>query len=67
MAAILGPWIHSSEELSYAGEAQFTADAALDLDAFHLRLFDRWLKGVDNGVDREPPLWRIQSYCSIQG
>ena len=53
---IVGPWIHSSENLSYAGEAQFTADAALDLEAFHLRWFDHWLKGVDNGVDREPPV-----------
>lgn len=53
---IVGPWIHSSEDQSYAGEAQFTPDAALDLDAFHLRWFDRWLKGIDNGVDREPPV-----------
>jgi putative CocE/NonD family hydrolase len=53
---IVGPWIHSAENLSYAGEAQFTPDAALDLDAFHLRWFDHWLKGVDNGVDREPPV-----------
>ena len=53
---IVGPWIHSSENLSYAGEAQFTDDAALDLQAFHLRWFDHWLKGVDNGVDREPPV-----------
>ncbi|MCX6627467.1 MAG: CocE/NonD family hydrolase, partial [Candidatus Solibacter sp.] len=53
---IVGPWIHSSENLSHAGEAQFTADAALDLQAFHLRWFDHWLKGVDNGVDREPPV-----------
>jgi putative CocE/NonD family hydrolase len=53
---IIGPWIHSSENLSYAGEAQFTDDAALDLTAFHLRWFDHWLKGVDNGVDREPPV-----------
>jgi putative CocE/NonD family hydrolase len=53
---IVGPWIHSSENYDYAGEAQFTPDAALDLSAFHLRWFDRWLKGVDNGVDREPPV-----------
>jgi len=53
---IIGPWIHSSENLSYAGEAQFTADAALDLNAFQLRWFDRWLKGIDNGVDEEPPV-----------
>ena len=53
---IIGPWIHSSENRSYAGEAQFTDDAALDLWAFHLRWFDHWLKGIDNGVDREPPV-----------
>ena len=53
---IVGPWIHSSENRSYAGKAQFTEDAALDLQAFQLRWFDRWLKGIDNGVDREPPV-----------
>ncbi|HXB69772.1 MAG TPA: CocE/NonD family hydrolase [Candidatus Acidoferrales bacterium] len=53
---IVGPWIHSSETISYAGEAQFTEDAALDLQAFQLRWFDHWLKGIDNGVDREPPV-----------
>jgi putative CocE/NonD family hydrolase len=53
---IVGPWIHSSENLSYAGEAQFTDDAALNLNALTLRWFDHFLKGVDNGVDREPPV-----------
>ncbi len=53
---IVGPWIHSSENYNYAGIAQFTDDAALDLQAFHLRWFDHWLKGIDNGVDREPPV-----------
>lgn len=53
---IVGPWIHSSEHLDYAGEAQFTPDAALDRAEFQLRWFDRWLKGLDNGVDREPPV-----------
>jgi uncharacterized protein len=53
---IVGPWIHSSENHDYAGQAQFTPDAALDLWTFHLRWFDHWLKGIDNGVDREPPV-----------
>ena len=53
---IVGPWTHSRPSLSYAGDAQFTPDAAIDLNAFELRWFDRWLKGVDNGVDREPPV-----------
>jgi putative CocE/NonD family hydrolase len=53
---IVGPWIHSAENRDFAGQAQFTEDAALDLWAFHLRWFDHWLKGIDNGVDREPPV-----------
>jgi putative CocE/NonD family hydrolase len=52
----VGPWIHSSEGVSHAGEAQFTEDAALNLRDFHLRWFDHWLKGIDNGVEREPPV-----------
>jgi len=53
---IIGPWIHSGEGQSSAGEAQFTAEAALDLAEFQRRWFDRWLKDIDNGVDREPPV-----------
>jgi len=53
---IVGPWTHSRPGLSYAGDAQFTEDAAIDLNAFELRWFDHWLKGIDNGVDREPPV-----------
>lgn len=53
---IVGPWIHSAENRDFAGQAQFTEDAALDLWAFHLRWFDHWLKGIDNGVNRELPV-----------
>ena len=53
---IVGPWIHSSENLDYAGDAQFTADAALDRPALYVRWFDHWLKGIDNGIEREPPV-----------
>ena len=53
---IVGPWIHSSEHQNWAGEAQFTEDAKIDIQAFELRWFDRWLRGIQNGVDREPPV-----------
>jgi uncharacterized protein len=53
---IVGPWTHSRPSASYAGEAQFTPDAAIDLNAFELRWFDHWLKGIDNGVEREAPV-----------
>jgi len=53
---IIGPWTHGGQARHYAGEAEFTADAALDFDAWRLRWLDRWLKGVPNGVDREAPV-----------
>lgn len=53
---IIGPWTHGGQTRSYAGVAQFTPDAALDFTAWRLRWLDRWLKGVDNGVEREAPV-----------
>ncbi len=52
----LGPWTHGGQTLSFAGEAEFGPDAALDFNHIRLRWFDRWLKGVDNGIDREAPV-----------
>jgi hypothetical protein len=44
-------------ELSYAGDVEFGREAALpSFDELHLRWFDRWLRGVDNGLDAEAPL-----------
>jgi hypothetical protein len=53
---IVGPWIHSRPGVSFAGDAQFTPDAAIDLNAFEQRWFDHWLKGIDNAVEREAPV-----------
>ncbi len=53
---IMGPWTHGGQTLSYAGEAEFGPEARLDFNAFRLRWFDRWLKGIANGVDQEAPV-----------
>ena len=53
---IMGPWTHGGQTQSYAGEAEFGPEAALDFNALRLRWFDHWLKGKDNGVDRDPPV-----------
>jgi uncharacterized protein len=56
---IMGPWTHGTynTELSCAGDADLGADAALpSMDEMHLRWFDRWLKDVDNGIEREAPV-----------
>jgi uncharacterized protein len=53
---IMGPWTHGGRTRSSAGEAEFGPDAAIDFYPFEMRWFDRWLKGIDNGIDREPPV-----------
>jgi hypothetical protein len=57
--ALVGPWTHGSKtvELSYAGDVELGPDAALpSFDEVHLRWYDRWLRGVDNGLDGDAPL-----------
>jgi len=57
---ILGPWTHGDRSLTWAGDVDFGAEATLDdqlaRDYWELRVrwFDHWLRGIDNGVDREP-------------
>jgi uncharacterized protein len=55
---IMGPWIHSVAPIgqSFAGDVDFGPDAAIDYDGLRLRWFDRWLKGLDSGIDQEPPV-----------
>jgi putative CocE/NonD family hydrolase len=53
---IIGPWTHGGQTRSNAGEAEFGPEAAIAFNELRLRWFDRWLKGIDNGIDREPPV-----------
>jgi putative CocE/NonD family hydrolase len=53
---VIGPWTHGAQESAFAGEAEFTPDAALDFNAWRERWFDRWLKNKDNGIEREAPV-----------
>jgi predicted acyl esterase len=46
---LAGPWAHAAVETSSPGPN-------IDLVPEMVRWWDRWLKGVDNGVDREPPI-----------
>ena len=69
---IIGPWTHMNFSGSFP-EREFGwggSSAAIDLTGIHLRWFDRWLRGMDNGIDKEPPVmlfvmgvdeWRTES------
>lgn len=57
---LLGPWNHGGAARGNPiGEVDFgmrSTGALIDLDGILLRWFDRWLRGVDNGVEREAPV-----------
>jgi putative CocE/NonD family hydrolase len=54
---LMGPWTHGGWGVSYAGDVDFGPDAVLDdYNGLRLRWFDRWLKGIDNGIDRQMPV-----------
>ena len=51
----LGPWGHTAAATRLGPlETDFGPSAITDLERAYLRWLDRWLKGVDNGIDREP-------------
>lgn len=55
---LVGPWSHVKSRYpdSRYADIDFGSHAAVDMDAEHLRWFDHWLKGIDNGADQDPPV-----------
>jgi putative CocE/NonD family hydrolase len=55
---LLGPWVHGVDNTgkTRSGEREFGSIAAIDYDDVVLRWMDHYLKGLDNGVDREKPV-----------
>ncbi len=55
---VIGPWRHGTPRLDRIreGELDFGVNAGLDHDAVLLRWFDFYLKGEENGLDREEPV-----------
>jgi uncharacterized protein len=54
---LMGPWLHGMLTQGWSGDVDFGPDAAIEgYDDLRLRWFDRWLKALDTGIDREPPV-----------
>ncbi len=53
---IIGPWTHCNGESSKSGDLDFGPQAIIDIDALALRWFDYWLKDIDDGIMKEPPV-----------
>jgi uncharacterized protein len=58
---LMGPWTHMGlrNTLSWANDVDFGPDSVFGFDRFNPeqeRWFDRWLKGMANDVEAEPPI-----------
>ena len=51
---VVGPWGHTDTASRTLGALDFGPAAIVDLQTQYLRWFDYWLKGVDNGILKEP-------------
>jgi predicted acyl esterase len=52
---LIGPWLHGRfKETNKSNEMEYPENAKFAMDAHMLRWFDHYLKGIDNGVTREP-------------
>lgn len=54
---IIGPWAHAVNTSRELAGIDYGPDSLLDLDGLQCRWFDHWLKGEQNGVMEEPPVW----------
>lgn len=52
---LIGPWLHGGlPKLNTIGEMTYPENARFDTQSHMLRWFDHWLKGGDNGIEKEP-------------
>ncbi len=51
---LIGPWLHGGAKGNKIAELTFPEQAAFDVDSHMVRWFDHYLKGIDNGVERDP-------------
>lgn len=72
---IIGPWTHGAQDTQKSGERDFGPTAPIDYDELILRWMDHYLRGVNNGVEKEAPVrifvmgantWRDEEQWPLQ-
>jgi predicted acyl esterase len=54
---VIGPWLHGRLNKGYqVGDLTYPKEAAWPETEHMVRWFDHWLRGVDNGVQQDPPV-----------
>ncbi len=52
---VMGPWGHGVVTGPF-GDLDFGPDSVVEFRELQLRWLDHWLKGINNGVEKDPPL-----------
>jgi putative CocE/NonD family hydrolase len=52
---VIGPWTHTSRGSRLLG-FDYGSSAQIDWNGYMCRFFDHYLKGVDNGLENDPPV-----------
>jgi putative CocE/NonD family hydrolase len=52
---LVGPWVHSVNQ-RVSGHLDFGEAAVVGIDGMTRRWMDRWVKGMKNNVEKEPPV-----------
>jgi putative CocE/NonD family hydrolase len=72
---VIGPWGHTGLGRRFRGTIDFGPNAELDIFIERIRWFDYWLKGRQNGVDKDAPVrifvmgdnkWRDEEYWPLR-
>jgi putative CocE/NonD family hydrolase len=53
---VIGPWPHAVNRERELNGVDFGEQAVIALGDYVVRFFDRWLRHIDNGIDREQPV-----------
>lgn len=53
---IIGPWGHRINQSTKFDGIDFGPSAVIDFEGIQKRWFDRWLLGVENGIEKEAPV-----------
>ncbi len=53
---LMGPWAHGLGGPGVLGELDFGKEALVDIEREKKRWLDRFVKGIKNGIDKEPPV-----------
>jgi putative CocE/NonD family hydrolase len=53
---VIGPWSHTGRGGRKVGQIDFGPKASFNVRREETRWFDHWLKGEQNGIDKEPPV-----------